>query len=342
MTDKKYEYKKTENKDDSIVTLEVKILAELFNIEKENAFNSLAPNVRLKGFRAGKAPRHMVEASLGSDLIEETINRILPKITSEILVDENLEPITQVSYQISKVDPSGEIEYKASFTQFPTFKVTDLKKLKVVKDEVKITKEDVDKVVKNMFDDSMKEKALQDKGFKEPNEEWVTSLKMESIKDMKELEEQIEKTVKNQREMLAEEKYTLDLIKEIADESKVALPKTLLDKELELQENEYKKRVEDLGLKFDDFVRNQKINFDEMKENWRKEIVANFERDVVLMQIIKDNIILVTDEEVEREISQIKDPKMKGQFNNSKGRMNVKTVMLRQKAIAWIKEQVKK
>lgn len=342
MTDKNYSYKKIVQDGDFEVTLEVTIQPELFNIEKENAYKKLAPNVNLKGFRAGKAPRQMIEASLGGDLIEEAINRILPKITAEILVEEKLEPITQVSYQISKVDPEGEIQYKAVFTQFPSFKLADIKKLKVAKEEVKVSKEDIEKVIKNMFEDSMKDKELKEKGFKEPNEEWVSSLKMESIKTLKELEEQVEKTVKNQREVLAEEKYTIELIKAVAKESNVTLPSKLVDKELELQEAEYRKRVESLGLKFDDFVRNQKLNFEDMKVGWRKEVTDNFERDVVLMQVIRDNNLHVSDDEVQKEISQIQDTELKTQFNNAQGRVNVKTVMLRQKAIAWLKDQISK
>lgn len=342
MSDKNYEFKKTENNEDFQVDLEVKVKPELFDKERSAAYNRLAPNVRLKGFRAGKAPKQMIEASLGGDLIEEALNSMLPRITAEILNDEALEPITQVDYKITKVDGKEGIEYTASFTKFPSFKLTDVTKLKTKKDEVTVTPEDLEKVKKNMFEDSMKDKEIKDKDFKEVNDDWVAALKMDNISTVKELDEQIEKTIKGQREILADDKYVLDLIKEIATESKVKLPTKIFDKEVELQEQEYKKRVEGLGLKFDDFVRNQKINLDEMKANWRKEVTNNFERDVVLMQIIKDMKLAVSDEEVEKEISSIQDPKLKQQYDSARGRMNIRTIMLRQKAVSWIRDQVKK
>ncbi len=342
MSDKNYEFKKTENNEDFQVDIEVKVKPELFEKEKSAAYNRLSPNVRLKGFRAGKAPKQMIEASLGGDLVEETLNSMLPRVTAEILNDEALEPITQVSYQVTKVDLKEGIEYKATFTKFPSFKLTDISKLKTKKEEAKVEKEDLDKVKKNMFEDSMKDKELKDKGFTEANDEWVAALKMDNIKTVKDLDDQIEKTIKNQREILADDKYVISLIKEIAVESKVKLPTKLFDKEVEMQEQEYKKRVEGLGLKFEDFVRNQKINFDDMKANWRKEITDNFERDVVLMQIIKDMKFSVSDEEVENEIASITDPKLKEQYNSAKGKMNIRTIMLRQKAVLWIREQVKK
>ena len=71
-------------------------------------------------------------------------------------------------------------------------------------------------------------------------------------------------------------------------------------------------------------------------------LVPGASEEEALTQIIKDMKLAVSDEEVEKEISSIQDPKLKQQYDSARGRMNIRTIMLRQKAVSWIRDQVKK
>ena len=124
MSDYTYKINKKTN---TTIEIEVAVTKEGFNKEKERQYQRLSKNVKLPGFRAGKAPKSVIEASLGANLFTETIKNILPKYTSEILKKEDLNPIEQVDYD--DVDPkeSGEVTFKVSIIVFPEIKLPKCK-----------------------------------------------------------------------------------------------------------------------------------------------------------------------------------------------------------------------
>ena len=339
--------------DDSKVRLNVKVKADFFKEEKEAAYKRLKDAVEIKGFRPGKGPRNLIEAKLGAKLFEETINQIFPKVTIEILKKEKLNPLTQLQYHLEKVSDADGLEYHVEFESMPEIKLPDFSKFKVTKEKVEVTKEEVTKVIEDMFARSQKAPAAKDeKGKKtekktekktaKPDDKWASTLGIPNVKVMDDLELEVEKQVKNQKETQAEEKYKAELIDQAVEKAGIKPPASLVARELESREKNYKQRIENIGLKFEDFLKNKKISMDELKKDWENDAKKRICREILLIEVAKKNDFRVTKEEIEKEIGVIQDPATKAQYDNERGRNYIATVLIQQKAINWITGQTNK
>ena len=137
------------------------------------AFEKVAPEVKLPGFRPGKAPRPLVESAVGvSRIISEALDMAIKKSYFEALTEHEITPVSEPNIVINKYPTYGatpeeikeDFEYSIEVAVFPEVKVGDYSKLKVdlpKKEEAK--EEDIQKILDNL----LKQKA----NFKEVDRE---------------------------------------------------------------------------------------------------------------------------------------------------------------------------
>ena len=342
---KEYTYTKEVDKSGKI-TLKVQVQKEKFAATKEKTYTRLSQDVKVSGFRPGKAPKTVIESKIGPDLFEKTLNDLLPEVTFDILQEEGLEPLNRLKYNVKKVSDDEGVEYEAEFVEYPKFKLGDMKKIKVKEEAVEVAKEDIDAEKKRILDIYNKQKKAEaDSDKKEYTD--ATELTDAIVTDMKlgmdtvaKLEEQIKHQLEHQKKHLAEDKKVQDMLDEAIKLSKIKVPQAIIDEEIERQEADYKARIEQLGLKLEDFLKAQKTSLDELKKTWNESAEKRIATELLLFEIVKVEKIQVTQEELNREIASIQDPKMKEEYASEAGQRFVMSVILQQKAINWLRETV--
>ena len=76
--------------EDNKVRLHVAVPADEFEQAIDAAFRKLAQEVRIPGFRPGKAPRRLLEARLGTEIArEQALQDSLPEYYVEAVVTEH-------------------------------------------------------------------------------------------------------------------------------------------------------------------------------------------------------------------------------------------------------------
>ena len=114
---------------------------------QEKAFNKLAENVTIDGFRKGKAPKNLVKSRIDQmKVLDEAINSLLPKIYEEILTKDGIRPYARPAVDVTKVSDT-ELEVKFVLVTAPEVKLGKYKGLSIGKKEVKVTKKDVDEAL---------------------------------------------------------------------------------------------------------------------------------------------------------------------------------------------------
>lgn len=118
---------------------------------KDIVLNKMAPNVSVQGFRKGHVPKNIVEKNvdqsvLQSEVIEETLN----KLYSSAVRQEELRPVANPDVQIKKFVPFTDLEFEATVQTIGDIKLGNYKAIKATKPEIKITKEDVDKIIESL------------------------------------------------------------------------------------------------------------------------------------------------------------------------------------------------
>lgn len=329
-----------ETMDDGRLKLSVEVPNERFELVKEKVYQRLAPSVNISGFRPGQAPKNMIVAQLGPTLFEETLGELIPQATLEIIRHEDLVPLDQISYNVEKVAEGSGVKYTAIFSVLPDFELPDLSTIKVEKPVSEVTTEEVDKVIDQMFQE-YKAQAEKDEGqnITEVNDVFAASLNL-GVKTVDQLREKIQEELKRQKEMMDQNKYVDSVIKEIVERSDYRVPDTMINQEVDRKEKMYTDRIEKLGMKLEDFLKNQKTSLEELRKGWKKEAEQTIRAEIVLMKLSKKFDVKVTDDEIDSQMEQITDENLKKQYEGPNGRAYIRTVLLRQKVIQQLLKAV--
>ena len=131
----------------SHVQVDVVVDEKTWKDAQEKAFNKLAENVTIDGFRKGKAPKNLVKARIDQmKVLDEAINALLPKIYEEILTKDQIRPFARPAVDVTKVSDS-ELEVKFVLVTAPEVKLGAYKGLEIGKKAVKVTKKDLEEAL---------------------------------------------------------------------------------------------------------------------------------------------------------------------------------------------------
>ena len=121
---------------------------------QDKAFNKLASNVTVDGFRKGKAPANLVKSKVDPmKVMDEAINSLLPSLYSDILTEEKIQPVARPQVDVTKLSDK-ELEVKFVIVTAPEVKLGQYKGLTIGKEEVKVTAADVNKAIDDLLKSS--------------------------------------------------------------------------------------------------------------------------------------------------------------------------------------------
>lgn len=116
----------------------------------DKSFEKNVKKVKVDGFREGKCPRNIFEKKFGKEsLYDDAINAVLPTLYTEVLKDNNLEPVVQPTIDIKNIGEDG-VEIEFTVITAPTANVKKYKGLKVKKEKVEVTKEEIEDEIERL------------------------------------------------------------------------------------------------------------------------------------------------------------------------------------------------
>ena len=142
--------KNCEKLEKSMVALTVEVGAADFEAAVEKAYKKQRGQIRVPGFRPGKAPRKMIEAMFGAQVFyEEAVNIALPVAYEEAVKEQELQVVGYPQVELLDVGKEG-FSFKATVAVFPEMTLGQYKGLEAPRAEAKVTDEDVDARLKEM------------------------------------------------------------------------------------------------------------------------------------------------------------------------------------------------
>jgi|GEM_PF-1675380 len=340
----------------SEIKLKVKVGGNHYTEAHNAAYKVLAAETTVAGFRPGKAPRNLIEARLGPRLLEETLNVLLPRVTTKVVSKEKLTPLNTVKYDLTKFTLDGDIEYSAEFSILPEVELPDFAKISGEKPKVNVEDSEVDELFTRLKSEIIAEqKAKEDTAERENDKEgeaelkeeaveidWSKELGMPEVKTEDEVRAKLKANILSRKESEAEDQYNTDIVKKVIESSKIGAPAPLVAQLISAKEGDYRKRIEDLGLKFEDFLKLQKTDLAKLQETWKADAEFQVQTDVLFVTVAKTYELKVMAEDIDTEIAKIEDPKLKADYDSPQGREYIASTLLRQKALQKILGLVKK
>jgi trigger factor len=119
---------------------------------KAETARKLSRDLKLKGFRPGKAPLPVVEAAVGTDrLRSEVIDDLVPPALSEILSEEELRPAVTPELE-GLNDVEGGVEVEVKVTLWPTIELPPYRDREIEVTSPAVTSEELDAQVRRMLE----------------------------------------------------------------------------------------------------------------------------------------------------------------------------------------------
>lgn len=109
------------------------------------AYKELAKQVRLPGFRPGKAPAKLLEARIGREaMLDQIVNDALPSRYGQAVAESDVQPLGRPNIEVTKKEYGQDLQFTAEVDIRPKISPPDLSALTVSVDPIEIGEDDVD------------------------------------------------------------------------------------------------------------------------------------------------------------------------------------------------------
>src|SRR5437899_715783 len=106
-----------ERRPGSVVELKLVVPTERVERALEQAYSHMAPQVKVAGFRPGKAPRPILERQIGWEALREhALEHLLPEVVGEAVSEQQLEVIDTPRVQVEAFERLQPVRITAMVT----------------------------------------------------------------------------------------------------------------------------------------------------------------------------------------------------------------------------------
>jgi trigger factor len=135
------------------VKLHITVPADEFEKAIDAAFRKLAREVRIPGFRPGKAPRRLLEARMGTEAArEQALRDGLPEFYVDAVTKHDVDVIAPPEIEITAGQEEGDVEFEAVVEVRPQVHLMGYDELRVELPIEPVTESDVDDQVDRLRD----------------------------------------------------------------------------------------------------------------------------------------------------------------------------------------------
>ena len=128
---------------------------EEWKAARKAAFDKMAKNVEIKGFRKGHAPEQLVKDRISeAELMNKALDELLQDAYTKTIQEENLIPVARPSVNVTKISDT-ECEVVITIPTAPEIKLGKYKGLEIGHNEVKVSDNELkDEINKRLLDNA--------------------------------------------------------------------------------------------------------------------------------------------------------------------------------------------
>lgn len=248
----------------------------------EEILQEIGKSAYIKGFRPGKAPRHLVDAQHGKFAKEETLKQLILEIYQEGLEREKITPMDLPEiHDVSFKD--GMIAFCAKLDIRPEVKIKNYKGIVVERKSSVVSEEEIDKMLEFIKKGQGDKKVTLDDAF-------ARGLGFPTLADFKlSLRRQMEMDRDRQNRVDIENQVIEYLLKEVS----LPVPQSVMNRQLEHRVEETQKRLHSQGMKEEEIRKKE----DEMRKELRPLVEKDLKIYLIMEHIAKQENIQIPEGE---------------------------------------------
>jgi len=336
---------RSKNREGNRVFLEVEEQSSQFEESVERALTQAGREIKLPGFRAGKAPKELIERAVDRGAIEaraaqDLISYLYPRILEEAGID----PVDYPNVEILQQEKDEPFVFKLGVDVYPEIKLGKYKGLKVEKKKAEVTEEEILKILGNLQERFAKIGPEGKKEVQPLDDEFAKKVSRRGT--LAELKEEIREAVIRDREVEADADVKNKLIAAASAEAKVDIPAGMVEREIELMLDELRTSLARTNLTLEDYLKAIKKEEKALRDELRKSAEIRVRGKVVLREVAESEKMKVTEEEMKEEIKKLAEEAGKSTDEMEKtldevARRFIEDYMLRRKALDLLVEKAK-
>jgi trigger factor len=130
--------------------LEISVPSEAVDAAVRSHTKTFSKDVRLKGFRPGKAPLAMVKKYYGAQIYNEALSKLMRQSLSQALIEQNLSPVGPPEVETLPPLAPNELRYAARFEVFPNVELKNLEAIHLERQVAEVTEADIDAMIETL------------------------------------------------------------------------------------------------------------------------------------------------------------------------------------------------
>ena len=340
----------------------------------DQTLQRLSADVEIAGFRKGTAPINMVEGQLGSKLTDEVLKMAMPNLLIEALKGTDIVPIDYPKYDLVTPFIKGQnLQFKATITNRPAVSVGAYKGIKVTRPVLKsVTEDEIQKVIDDLYKrwkvrnpqvtgnsvqgtagqtgsinfqggtahlsaGGQPQQAAPEPVSEKPDDTFAKAMGAIGLMDLKDkVRKDLEANVKYNNELGYEEA----ILQEVEKITTVELPDILIADELNRMLVSLQRRVADMGLLLEDYLKGQGKTLEQIKKEWKPQAEKNVRMELGLAEIARQENVSISDSELQAEVDKIQDAKVKKQFEGQEPRLHLRHALRQTRTLDLLKKMV--
>lgn len=174
-------------------------------------------------------------------------------------------------------------------------------------------------------------KAIKTKELPAIDDEFVKDIS-EKLNTVEEWKKDIKATITDNKKKEAEGQLETIIMDTISNNTQIDIPDCMVEEELDYRIEELEKSMQNYGLKFDDYLKYTNTTVEKIKEEKREDAFKNIKYRLVMEEIMKNENITVTPEELNAEIDKLPEER-----KNSQQMSYIANQMIVDKLFAFLK-----
>ena len=130
--------------------IEVSVPATRVRQQVDARLLKVSRTVRIKGFRPGKAPIHVVRKHYGREVRDEVVSDLIRETFAEALRQEKLQPAGGPRIEPQKTGEPDDLRYTATFEVLPQIELKDLGAIQLIRPTASVGEADIDAMIASL------------------------------------------------------------------------------------------------------------------------------------------------------------------------------------------------
>lgn len=171
-----------------------------------------------------------------------------------------------------------------------------------------------------------------------PDDNFAKAVGALSLADLK---TKIKTDLENEAKYNNELDYEEAILQEVEKITTVEIPDILIEDELNRMLVSLQRRVADMGLLMDDYLKGQNETLEGLKNKWRVQAEKNVRMELGLAEIARSEKVEISDADLQAEIDKIQDARLKAQFDAQEPRLHLRHSLRQIRTLDLLKTLVK-